>query len=98
MQNDSDSAKTKIALLAAQFPALRKAPGTHPWNAVRLDAWAASGGPSHGERCSAQFILSVWNPDEDWQAGKFDLMEALRVWDDASHRAFLVWATNPWWA
>lgn len=53
---------------------------------------------SHGEKCTAQFVLAVWNPDEGWKSGKFNLMEALRAWDDANHKAFLVWAADPWWA
>jgi hypothetical protein len=87
-----------IRTLAQHFPGLWKAPGVSPWDAVALDEWAASGGPSHGERCAAQFLLAVWNPDERWRSGKFDVMEALRVFDAQHHRALIEWALNPWWA
>jgi hypothetical protein len=90
--------EVKIAQLARTFPCLRNAPGIEPWNANWLDDWAASGGPSHGEKCSARFILAVWNPDRGRHSSKFDLMEALRIWDIQSHNAFLAWASDPWWA
>jgi hypothetical protein len=93
-----DDASIRIRTLAQNFPGLWRAPGISPWNALRLDEWAASNGPSHGERCAAQFLLAVWNPDEPWQSGKFDLMEALRVFDAQHHRALIEWALNPWWA
>jgi hypothetical protein len=68
-----------------------------PWDADRLDEWAASPIPSHGERVTAQFLLAVWNPDHPWICGKFELMDAIRVWDDAHRTAFLNWASDLWW-
>jgi hypothetical protein len=93
-----DQTEAKIVWLALKFPCLRNAPGAEPWGANRLDDWAAGGGPSHGEKCAARFILAVWDPNHEWQSGRFDLMEALGIWDSASHQAFLDWAANPWWA
>jgi hypothetical protein len=87
----------KIRQLALMFPCVLSAPGIESWDAERLDSWDASAGPSHGEKCSARFILAVWNPDHEWQSGKFELMEALRIWDQPSHKASLVWVDNPWW-
>lgn len=92
------SPEARIRLLCQTFPGLWSAPGVRPWDALALDEWAASGNPSHGERCAAQFALAVWNPDEPWRSGKFDVMEALHVWDLHHHRAFLDWAADPWWA
>lgn len=77
---------------------MKGAPGIRPWEALRLDGWAATRQPSHGEVVTAQFVLAVWNPDEVWKCGRFDLMEALAVWDLAHRAAFLNWAANPWWA
>ena len=88
----------RIRTLAHSLPSLRSAPGLAEWQAITLDAWAASGSPSHGERCSARFLLAVWNPEETWRSGRFDLMEALRVWDEPHRRTFLQWAAAPWWA
>lgn len=99
MSNDSaNHPEETIDRLAQCFPCLRIAPGVDPWDANLLDEWAVSGEPSHGEKCSAQFVLAVWKPNHEWQSGKFDLMEALRNWDNESHWAFLAWAANPWWA
>jgi len=65
---------------------------------VGLDVWAASGVPSHGELCTARFVLAVWDPSGDWRSGRFDVMEALGVWDLAHRQVFLKWAADPWWA
>lgn len=91
-------AEIRIARLAGAFPCLLSAPGVEPWNANRLDKWASSAGPSHGEKCAARFVLAVWNPNYAWDSGNFDLMEALRIWDAKNHQAFLAWADDPWWA
>lgn len=32
-----------------------------------------------------------------WEIGGFDVMAALKIWDDAHRAAFLAWAKNPWW-
>lgn len=87
----------RIEHLALTFPCLRGKAGIAPWDANCLDSWAASGHPSHGEKCTAKFILAVWNPDHDWCSGRFDLMESVRVWDEPSRKAFLAWANEPWW-
>jgi hypothetical protein len=41
--------------------------------------------------------LSVWDPQQAWELERFDVMEALRVWDEDHREAFLAWASNPWW-
>lgn len=83
--------------LAKTFPCLRRAPGLDPWRPNTLDRWAASPSPSQGERVTARFLLTVWSPDEAWESGRFVLTEALRVWDVRHRRAFLIWASAPWW-
>ena len=95
---DRNSQEIRIVQLAKSFACLRKAPGVAPWDANIVDDRAATDIPSHGEKCSAQFILAVRNPDHEWQSGKFDLMEALRIWDDPSRQAFLAWVAKLWWA
>jgi hypothetical protein len=96
--SEKETSTPRIEKLAAAFPSLRPAPGASPWDPLRLDAWAATSDPSDGERISAQFILAVWNPDEEWRSGRFDLMEAFAGWDQRHHAAFLGWAIAPWWA
>lgn len=97
---DSDEyeerAAAKVAALAALFPALTGAPGVSPWDALALNLWACRGA-SHGEQLAARFVLTVWNQHEAWECGRFDVMEALSVWDDKNRAAFLTWARQPWW-
>lgn len=97
MADTATDPAVRMRLFAQEFSCLWNAPGIRPWKPLVLDEWAASGVPSHGELCTARFVLSVWNPDEEWKSGRFDLMEALRCWDAQHHQAFLSWASNPWW-
>jgi hypothetical protein len=67
-----------------------------PFEPEELNRWAA-GPASHGERVTACFILAVWDPTIEWEAGRFDVMEALRVWSPSHRQPFLEWAADPWW-
>ncbi len=98
----------RMSALAVSFPALQRAAAEliDPWiwerpgvlgTADVLDDWLASGAPSHGARCAGQFVLSLWNPNHPWKSGKFDLHEALKIWDDEHLHAFLNWARAPWY-
>ena len=86
----------KMSELARSFPCLRNAPGIDPWDAQVLDRWAA-GSVSHGEQVTARFLLAVWDASAEWQSGRFDLMEALHVWEPSHRLPFLEWADDPWW-
>ena len=68
------------------------------WDQDKLNEWVTSGGASHGEICTAEFLLYLWNPDDDtlW-AGRFSLCEALKTWDVFNRFAFLKWAEEPFW-
>jgi hypothetical protein len=88
--------RARMTAFAQTFPSMRYASGIEPWDALQLDAWG-NGLRSHGERVTAQFLLAVWDPSTDWKRGRFDLMEALRIWDAQHHKAFLKWAVDPWW-
>jgi hypothetical protein len=92
------AAQARTIALARQFPSLRTAPGGSPWDPEALDAWAASGVPSSGAGWAAVFILNLWNPQEAWRAGRFDVFEAFSAWDHDHRQVFLGWATDPWWA
>lgn len=91
------SLEAKMSALAATFHCLRNASGVKLWDANTLDKWAAETPLSHGERVTAQFVLSVWEPNHAWRCGKFDMMEALRIWDADHHAAFVSWVREPWW-
>ncbi len=96
LTEEEKALRARMTAFALTFPSMRYALGVKPWDAVELDAWA-SGPRSHGERATAQFLLAVWDPSTDWKCGRFDLMEALRIWDSGHHQAFLQWAAKPWW-
>ncbi len=87
----------RMAALALTFPTLDLADGVSPWDAVRFSRWVRSGAPGHGARCAGKFLLSVWNPYTRWRCGRFDIHEALGVWDPEHLAAFLAWARAPWW-
>lgn len=96
--------------LCRLFPTLRNAPGVEPWDSIKMLDFACSGA-SHGALLAARFVLSVWNHATDWndeahRAGiltgddhlrRFDVFEALGVWDYPHHEAFLTWARDPFW-
>jgi len=90
--------EAKMSNFACSFHLLQSAVEGKPWDADALDCWAAETPLSHGEQVTARFVLAVWNPNHSWKCGKFDLMEALRIWDAEHHAAFLAWAREPWWA
>ncbi len=69
----------EISELAQSFPSLQRGPGVRPFDALSLDAWAAGPGPSSGERITAQFILWVWDSQDQWACGAFELRGALGV-------------------
>lgn len=93
---NDDELRDRMTGLARGFPSMRCAPGIDPWDPAALNYWA-SGPASHGERHAARFLLSVWDTSTDWEAGKFDVLEALRAWDLPHRAAFLEWASDPWW-
>ncbi len=90
--------EAKMSTFALSFLSLRGAPEVKLWDANTLDQWAAETALSHGELVTARFVLAVWNPDHPWRSGRFDVMEALGIWDADHHQAFLAWVAEPWWA
>jgi hypothetical protein len=92
---DDEADIGRIVRLAESFPCLGRF-DLWPWDPVSLSRRCE--GASHGEKVTIQFILTVWNQYESWGCGRFDVMEALAVWDPDHRAAFLKWATDPWWA
>ena len=88
----------RISTLADSFPTLRFAPGVRLWDSGTLDEWANGPDPGDGARHAARFVLAVWDNGTQWQSGRFDVVEALAVWDHEHKRAFRAWADEPWWA
>jgi hypothetical protein len=89
--------EAKMSAFAQTFPSMEKVPGVKLWDANTIDRWAKSPTASHGGLVTARFLLAVWDPEHAWSCGRFELMEALRVWDERHRAAFLNWASNPWW-
>lgn len=85
--------------LARTFPSLRDLqmfqPGDY-FDGEVMDAFRA-GQLCHGAQCAFRFIGSVWNPTAKRKCGRFDLHDAMGVWDDEHRAAFIAWANDPWW-
>jgi len=89
--------EAKMTEFARTFPSMSKAAGVELWDANALDRWAAETPISEGELVTARFLLAVWDPNHEWRCGRFDLMKALKVWDERHRAAFLAWVEVPWW-
>ena len=87
----------RMSALALSFPSLRQADGIAPWEPELFARWVRAGSAGHGATCAGQFVLSVWNLSTRWRGGRFDLHEALAIWDADHRTAFLAWARAPWW-
>jgi hypothetical protein len=89
-------AESRMTALAAQFPSLKKAPGVSPWHPDALNAWAATlAHPGDQARWAARLLLNLWDPSRGWNAGWFDVDQAVSDWDEAHRQAFRTWATDP---
>ncbi len=82
--------------LAMSFPSLVDKPGVKPWDAFALDAWASGPVLSHEALMSARLLLMIWDPYTEWTCGRFELLDALALWDAAHRAAFLRWAATGW--
>ena len=96
LTQEEQALRARMSAFAQTFPTMGYARGVDPWDAEKLDAWGR-GPRSHGERVTAQFLLGVWDPSATWKCGRFDVIDALRIWDSTHHQAFLRWAAEPWW-
>lgn len=96
--------------LINSFPVWRGVGGVPQDLSMNLLRVLCTQGLSHGEACSARFLLGVWNPATDWTeiareegfpnpeaAQRFDLHEAMGVWDEHYRGAFIQWCLSPWW-
>lgn len=52
-----------------------------------LDEWSLVA--SHGERLAVQLVLNCYNQFHEWRCGRFDVVEAMQVWDSRHRQAFL---------
>lgn len=72
-------------------------PGLDPFDPMQLAKCA--GAWSSGEQSVVRFLLFVFSGDDitEYGLGAFSLRGSLGNWDDPNRRAFLAWATSPWW-
>ncbi len=104
--------RAAMTILARSFPVLaRDAEGIDPWDVDRFLAWLCGPAPSSGAIHSGRFVLSVWNPSTNWsevareggiegadeRLRRFDLFDAVGVWDDAHRLACMIWIEAPFW-
>jgi hypothetical protein len=87
---------SSCAYLALGFPSLRRAPGIEPWDAEALDRWAARPDRDPAARAAAQLVLGLVDSGRDWTCGRFDLREALAVWDCDHGCPFLSFLQHCW--
>ena len=45
---------------------------------------------------AARFVLNVWNSEDEWKIGRFNVVNAMAAWDHEQRAAFLRWAQDPW--
>lgn len=93
MSHPEGTTVARITELAQSFPSLNGVAAVTNWDADALDKWACSA--SHGERLAIQFVLCVWNQWEEWDCGRFDVIEAYGVWDTEHWAVFHVWSAAP---
>lgn len=90
-----------IIALADSFPCLRGKVEGCGFTAANwdVDKWVKYSRPwSHGERCAAMFVATVWNwSDAKLKKWKFDAIDAVSVWDNGNRDAFVAWSKNPVW-
>jgi len=88
----------KMQHLAQTFPTLNTIPGIDPWDVHRLGTESILG-VSTGTRHSILVLISMWNPSAPEYFGlePFDIHDALQGWDTNHRRAFIAWASTPWW-
>lgn len=90
----------QMSELAERFPCMkmwskRGRGGVRPFDSEAMDA--EGGVASSGELHVIRFLLGVFNSGVEWKSGRFDLIRAYDVWDEAHRRAFVSWAQEPFW-
>ena len=90
------AAESQIEQLALSFPALCVAQGVRPWNPEEFATWASGQLRGSAALYAAEFVLGVWK-NKMGEFSRFDVVAAMRAWDDEHRNAFLRWSDDPWW-
>jgi hypothetical protein len=85
-----------MTMLAESFPSLRQAMNGRPFDPDWMEHFAegAMEGNSHW---AAMFVLDVWYSDRSVRAPRFNLIQAMRVWDDDHRNALDEWLMSPFY-
>jgi hypothetical protein len=87
--------------LVYQFPTLRRYFGSRGWWTIAakdVAAFIKSPAATGGSVEAAKFCLAVWHGNgklTGWRCGTFDIMSALKRWDDEHITVFTTWAKDP---
>lgn len=88
-----EGAAARMTVLAELFPTLARGTWPRPFDVTTFLRWSTKtnlAGTAAGY--AAEFVADVW-----YGGGRrFDVVEAMRKWDDAHRAAFVAWARNPW--
>lgn len=90
-----DDNEKRFFMLVAEFSLKKSGGSPTDWDAAILDAQYQ--GASHGEKCTIQFLVNLWDPNFQWRCGTFDFFEAWNVWDKSHKKVFLEWVKSPFW-
>jgi hypothetical protein len=91
---DWESPVGLMTILAESFPSLREAMNGRPFDPQWMEAHVEESADA-GSRASAKFVLDVWNAHQPTRQARFDLIEAMRVWDNDHRNAFDEWVNGP---
>jgi len=86
---------TLIENLISWFPILNGCPGAARFDPEAMDDWAVTLPHNSQSRHAARFVLSVY-ADQPWKCGKFDAVEALRVWGHSEIVGYVRWSQVPY--
>lgn len=88
----------QIVALIKKFPGFAGIVPAHilaDFDASAFDQWASSTPISKGELIIARFVLGVWDSYVEWQCGKFDLFEAVGIFDSGNRQVLYEWVKDP---
>lgn len=90
----------RMSALCESFPSLRGVHGVRRWSPLHLEAYTLTCEYPQALE-AARFCLSVWcHRGLDWNCDgphqSFDVVDAVRHWDDAHRQALVSWISEPW--
>jgi hypothetical protein len=78
----------RLPSLARRFPCLRGAEGLEPFDPGAFHAWMRGKGAGSAAYQAGLLLLNLYGPGP-WE--RFDVLAALRAWDDGDRQMFINW-------